>query len=149
MNRRDFLKGMSRDALQIAAEAIGQAVPPKPPTARSNRSGGWRSVPSAGSPRQYRQGDLVLVEDALAWLGLDEVGFYAIDAVCPHLGCLVRRVGGHFLCLCHGSRFRADGSHAEGPALRGMRHLQVDLDDGGRLVIRREKAVAPDDRFIA
>lgn len=149
MNRRRFLRQVSGDIARAAAEGIDpSAALPSAPEGR--HSTGAITVPTAGPPRRYKPGDWVLVEDALAWLGLDEIGFYALDAVCPHLGCLVRHVGGHFFCPCHGSRFALkDGARIEGAAPTGLRALEIELDGQGNLVIRRDRPAHPDDRFIA
>ncbi len=149
MNRRRFLRQISEDIARAAAEGIDPSAA-QPPIPERRTPAEPISVPTAGPPRQYQPGDWVLVEDALAWLGLDEVGFYALDAVCPHLGCLVRHVGGHFFCPCHGSRFGLkDGVRLEGPAPTGLRALEIALDGQGNLVIRRDRPAHPDDRFIA
>jgi Rieske Fe-S protein len=106
-------------------------------------------IPTAGSPRQYKRGDLVLVLDGLAWLGYDEIGFYAIDALCPHLGCLITRSGAGFLCPAHRSHFDLSGVCKTGPAHTNLRYLMVDLDSQGQLIIHRDKLTTPTDRFIA
>ena len=90
MNRREFFKGLSDET-------------------RAETRARLPVVPTAGSPRQYRAGTRVLVEDARAWLCRDRLGFYAIDAHCPHLGCLVRPQENGFVCPCHDSRFNAAG----------------------------------------
>ena len=58
--------------------------------------------------------------------GTDVVGVYrdedgdehVVDAVCPHMGCLVRWNDGErtWDCPCHGSRFEVDGRVIDGPA---------------------------------
>jgi Rieske Fe-S protein len=133
MNRRDFL----RQTLRTPAD-----------TSESARL--FPLVARAGSPRQYRAGTRVLVEEARAWLCRDALGFYAVDAHCPHLGCLVRRSDdGRFVCPGHGSHFNADGQREAGPAAHELRYLYVDLDEAGNLVIRRERSADPNDRLIA
>jgi Rieske Fe-S protein len=43
--------------------------------------------------------------------------FMAFSAVCTHQGCLVDKIaGGTINCPCHGSKFKLDGSVANGPA---------------------------------
>jgi Rieske Fe-S protein len=106
-------------------------------------------VSTAGLPLQYGAGTCILVENVHAWLCRDAVGFYAIDAHCTHLGCLVRLAEAGFLCPCHHSHFGAAGEHISGPAPQGLRYLYVDLDASGRLIIRRDRAADPNDRLIA
>ena len=146
LNRRDFLTRFSQEILENATQALDESRA-SASSRHAKRPVSVPTMPSAGAPDQYQPGDMVLVEDALAWLGRDDLGFYAMDAVCPHLGCLVRHVGGHFLCLCHGSRFLANGAYVEGPAPHGMRYLDVSLDKTGKLIIRRDKTVTAQDRL--
>ncbi len=89
MNRRDLLKDVAGIPRPEEPRPLEHIV----------------AVPTAGSPRQYRAGARVLVEDARAWLCRDDVGFYAVDAHCPHLGCIVRPTEDGFICPCHQSRF--------------------------------------------
>lgn len=143
MNRRDFFKRSARDIQRIAANAQPEARPPaNPPAAR-------RAAQSAGSPEGYQPGDLVLIWEARAWLGRDRLGFYAFDAICPHLGCLTTREEEALVCPCHGSRFAPDGRRLSGPARADLPHFEVDLDEAGRLIIRRGTIVDPGERFIA
>ncbi len=53
-----------------------------------------------------------------------------LSAVCPHLGCLIDRLGDHFNCACHVSSFAADGRALEGPSPRGMDPIEVRVRDG-------------------
>jgi len=53
----------------------------------------------------------------------------AYSARCTHLGCHIDRiVGDEAVCPCHGSRYRADGTVAAGPATRPLTPLRVDQD---------------------
>lgn len=72
------------------------------------------------------QGDVALIRD--------QEGLYALSLVCPHLGCRPawQQPQARFLCPCHGSAFALDGQRLFGPAPRGLRHLWVELDAGGR-----------------
>lgn len=144
MNRRNFFREMG----QGAARALGRSSKPQPAPKRSP----YRQVPSAGRPRDYQAGDLVFVEDAMAWLAVDLTGFYAIDARCTHLGCLVEfdASGGEFICPCHGSRFGRTGALQGGPARSGLRYLRVHLDEASdTLRIDRSRVVEASERLVA
>lgn len=134
MNRREFFQEVG--ALPEKEEAA-PAIPP------------IQSVPTAGSPRAYKTGARVLVEEAQVWLCRDSAGFYAVDARCPHLGCIVRPFEGGYICPCHRSRFDAVGERTSGCAPRGLRFFYVDLNADGHLTIDRSRAVDPRDRFMA
>lgn len=139
MNRREFLQQLTDPIREEMSAPIDPALIELP----------YTSVPTAGSPRQYPRGARVLVEDVQAWLCRDDGGFYAIDARCPHLGCLVRPTQTGFVCPCHKSRFDAAGERKSGSAQRGLRSLYVDLDADGHLVISRERTVDPRERLMA
>lgn len=136
MNRRNFLS-IPHDA----------SAPAKPRVVK--RDIPLVSTPTAGYPREYARHMWVLIEDARAWLVRDSLGFYAIDAACSHLGCMVLFDEDAFVCPCHSSIFTIDGVVTSGPSRHPLRFLMVDLDSNGKLVIRRDQTVSPDDRFIA
>lgn len=53
----------------------------------------------------------------------------AFSASCTHLGCRLERIAGdEVVCPCHGSRYRADGTVAAGPATRALAPLRVEPD---------------------
>jgi Rieske Fe-S protein len=143
MNRRDFFKVVPDAVASAAANS-------QPPAAHAPLiSPPYRAVAAAGSPRQYHAGECVFVEDVRAWLCRDSLGFYAIDAHCTHLGCIVRLDATGFACSCHHSHYSRAGAGEAGPAPRDLRYLYVDLDADGNLIIYRDHAAAPGDRFIA
>jgi nitrite reductase/ring-hydroxylating ferredoxin subunit len=53
----------------------------------------------------------------------------ALNAKCPHLGCIVdfNREKGNFQCPCHESAFAENGDKLYGPSLRGMDHLATEV----------------------
>ena len=71
--------------------------------------------------------------------GTDVVGVYrdedgddhVVDAVCPHLGCLVQWNDGErtWDCPCHGSRFAVDGRVLDGPATEDLPARSRGTDD--------------------
>lgn len=47
---------------------------------------------------------------------------YALDPVCPHLGCLVafKEREQEYVCPCHGGTFNAEGKYISGPPPHGL-----------------------------
>jgi cytochrome b6-f complex iron-sulfur subunit len=90
---------------------------------------------------------LTYVPAATAWLGRDEEGFYALSAICPHLGCTVQAAtGAVFDCPCHGSRFDGQGRVLEGPATAPLSFLAVSLEEG-EIVVHPGHAVPSQTRI--
>jgi Rieske Fe-S protein len=72
-------------------------------------------------------GDVIVHRDASGRL-------HAYSSRCTHLGCRIDRIlDGEAACPCHGSRFRADGTVARGPAVRPLvpATLEPDKATGG------------------
>jgi cytochrome b6-f complex iron-sulfur subunit len=146
-DRREFLAWLTRGSLvAVSALAIGQV-------ARFFAYAPAGEVPSvipAGKPEPFAAGTSTYVGAARAYIGHDSGGLYAIDAVCTHLGCLVQQKAGEgFACPCHGSRFAADGQVQNGPASRPLRHLALDRNPDGQVVVDRSQPVAPEARLAA
>jgi menaquinol-cytochrome c reductase iron-sulfur subunit len=72
--------------------------------------------------------------------------FWAISAVCTHLGCVVdwKPDQAEFYCSCHGSVFSKDGSNMSGPAPKPLLWYALSLAPDGSLVVDSKKQVAPD-----
>jgi len=94
----------------------------------------------AGWPAEYRRGEVSdrHAAERRVWIVREnDGGFYALRAVCTHLGCtpiwLARE--NKFKCPCHGSGFRPSGENFEGPAPRALERVQITLDDDGQLVV--------------
>jgi len=100
-----------------------------------------------GSPEEYAMGSLTHVENAQAYLGRDERGFYAIVAICTHLGCTPRLESNEFACPCHGSRFARDGSVLASPATRALDRAFVGRNANGKLFVDRSRIVDANYRF--
>ena len=94
-------------------------------------------------------GALTYVAEARVYVGHDTHGLYAIDAVCPHLGCLVElEQDGSFACPCHGSQFDSTGLAQVGPTTKPLRHLQLGLEQDGQLLVDRTQPAAPTTRLM-
>jgi len=79
----------------------------------------------------------------------DKDGFWAITAVCTHLGCqpAFLQEQGIFVCPCHGSRFDAEGRVLAGPATKDMDLAALRIDGQGNLVAYPKEKVRPGYRF--
>ncbi|MCI0476364.1 MAG: ubiquinol-cytochrome c reductase iron-sulfur subunit [Anaerolineales bacterium] len=100
-----------------------------------------------GMSDAYALGSLTYIETARVYLGRDARGFYAIIAICTHLGCAPRFDDGEFVCPCHGSRFARDGSVLAAPATRPLDRAFVGRAASGKLFVDRSRIVDPNCRF--
>jgi menaquinol-cytochrome c reductase iron-sulfur subunit len=117
-----------------------------------------------GVPLDFPDG-LKFLPDQRLFVFREGKTFYAVSAVCTHLGCTVRaealprpetatvegktlRLTHRFLCPCHGSRYSGDGGNVSGPAPRPLAwyHLEVAPDDG-QLVVDLAHEVGRDFRL--
>jgi cytochrome b6-f complex iron-sulfur subunit len=142
INRRHLLNWFGRGSLLAAAAAatsqILRFLAYEPPDATPK-------VFPVGFPDAYPRDAVTYVAEARVYIGRDERGIYAVDAVCPHLGCLVEVRGEvEFVCPCHGSRFSSEGRPETGPATQPLRFLHIRLDPAeGQLAVDRSQQVEP------
>jgi Rieske Fe-S protein len=47
-----------------------------------------------------------------------------LDLACPHAGCQVNKEGDKYVCPCHNSQFKLDGTLIQGPATTGLKKCQ-------------------------
>jgi cytochrome b6-f complex iron-sulfur subunit len=68
-------------------------------------------------------------------------GFYALIAVCTHLGCTPNYLPteSKFKCPCHGSGFRLTGINFEGPAPRPLERAAISLADDGQILVDKSR----------
>lgn len=71
--------------------------------------------------------------------------FYALSAVCTHLGCVVNYKADQKIiaCPCHGSKFDTAGNVLHGPAPQPLQHFSVSINEHGLIVIDKSQIVAP------
>jgi cytochrome b6-f complex iron-sulfur subunit len=118
----------------------------------------------AGLPEQFSEGATFL-EDQRVFIFRDQKTFYAISAVCQHLGCTVKLVSlnqpktvtieGHpveerreFHCPCHGSKYYGNGINYAGPAPRPLTWYQLAVSpDDGQLIVDLSQPVNRDFRL--
>jgi len=93
----------------------------------------------AGFPSEYNVGEVdVRWKDAFGvWLVRIPEGFYALIAVCTHLGCSPNWLVAEnkFKCPCHGSGFYMSGMNFEGPAPRPLERARIVLADDGQILV--------------
>ena len=101
-------------------------------------------VVNAGKPGRYEPDSVTLDPANGIYLVHSPQGFYALSAVCTHLGCLTawKQELGMIACPCHGSKFHPDGTKIEGPAPRPLPWLRMWLSDDGDLMVDRSQPLA-------
>jgi cytochrome b6-f complex iron-sulfur subunit len=88
-----------------------------------------------GPAQNYPPGSRTFVSEAQAFILHTAVGYEALSAICPHLGCSVSADNEEFNCPCHGSRFDSSGGYKQGPANDSLRKLSVNVMGNGRLTL--------------
>jgi cytochrome b6-f complex iron-sulfur subunit len=107
-------------------------------------------VVSAGKPEHYPVDSVTLDLLASIFVVHAKEGFYALSAVCTHLGCLSvwKPDAGVIACPCHGSSFRRDGTVIAGPAPRPLPWLKMWMGEDGSLRVDRSTLVAANEGFV-
>jgi cytochrome b6-f complex iron-sulfur subunit len=105
---------------------------------------------NAGRPDRYPPDSVTLDIENSIYVVRSPQGFYALSAVCTHLGCLTvfRPESGNIACPCHGSEFRRDGKVIAGPAPRPLPWLKIWLGEDGALMVDRSATVAPQTEYL-
>jgi len=92
-----------------------------------------------GFPSEYTVGEVdTRWKDAYGvWIVRNSDGFYALIAVCTHLGCSPNWLAAEnkFKCPCHGSGFYKTGVNFEGPAPRPLERARIVLSDDGQILV--------------
>jgi len=138
--RRDFLNEITFGALAVAglgsAAVTYQYMSPnvlfEPPTR-------FR----AGNPDLYPVNSVTFLQDQQVYIVRTPAGFYAVSAVCTHLGCITQwKAENHLIeCPCHGSKFERDGAKVAGPAPRPLPHFSIALTADGELVVDKLETI--------
>jgi menaquinol-cytochrome c reductase iron-sulfur subunit len=160
-DRRDFLltlgAGAGAAALTAQTAASLRSLVP-------NVSYDSPTTVKLGPPADYPDGIKFLADERLFVFRQGNT-FHAISAVCTHLGCTVRaealanaqtaNLGGtevrlthRFLCPCHGSEYKGDGSNVAGPAPKPLAWYRLTVaPDDGQLVVDLADQVGSDFRL--
>ncbi|SRR5216684_810586 len=96
-------------------------------------------IVKAGKPDQFAPNTVTLDPQSGIYLVNSTKGYYALGAICTHLGCLTawKPELNLIACPCHGSRFNTDGVKVAGPAPEPLPWLKVWLADDGYLMVDR------------
>jgi cytochrome b6-f complex iron-sulfur subunit len=115
-------------------------------------------------PKEFKVGPIDSIQpnsviyepEQKAFVVRDEQGsFYALSAVCTHLGCTTKwtasGVGGNpnavIACPCHGSFFNKKGELLQGPAQRGLDKFRLRLEDN-KLVVNTAEIVSEEEMIL-
>ena len=147
LNRRDFFIKFGATSLAVAgAGSMAFALRYLSPNVLYEPS----PVVSAGKPEHYPENSVTLDPRLGLFVVRSAQGFYALNAVCTHLGCLTvwKPEAGVIACPCHGSTFQRDGSVIAGPAPRPLPWLKMWMSDDGDLMVDRSVIVAPQKDYV-
>jgi len=142
VSRRDFLNEIAFSALGVAG--VGSAVV----TYRYLSPNVLFEPPTkfrAGSPELYPVNSVTFLPEQQVYVVRTSDGFYAVSAVCTHLGCVTqwKPDSDQIACPCHGSKFKPDGTKIEGPAPRPLPHFLITLTLDGELQVDKLENVKP------
>lgn len=144
--RRDFLgiAAMVSFFVTIGTAFLGIVRLPKPAVLPESASRF-----KIGFPEDLPLDSRHFIEKRNVWVFRDTRGFYAVSAICTHLGCILseKAQGGGYECPCHGSDFDEYGRVLSGPAPRGLDWLELSLAADGRLMVDTAKSVSLGTRF--
>ena len=97
----------------------------------------------AGYPAEYPLGmvNTNYMAKYGVWIVREATGFYALMAVCTHLGCTPVWFASEdrYKCPCHGSTFTKEGVNYEGPAPRPLERVKISLGEDGQLLVDKRK----------
>jgi cytochrome b6-f complex iron-sulfur subunit len=134
ITRRDFLNEITVGALGVAG--LGSVVVTyqySSPNVLFEPATTFR----AGGPNLYPIHSVTFLQDQQVYIVRMPEGFYAVSAVCTHLGCITqwKPDTDQIACPCHGSKFKPDGTKIEGPAPRPLPHFAISLTEDGELLV--------------
>ena len=142
INRRDFLNEITLGALGIAGlGSVAVTYQYFSPNVLFEPSTTFR----AGNPDLYPVHSVTFLQDQQVYIVRTPEGFYAVSAICTHLGCVTqwKPDADMIACPCHGSKFHADGTKIEGPAPRPLPHFSVTLTEDGELLVDKLQNIKP------
>lgn len=140
LNRRQFFVKVGMTSIAIAAAGTGVfAYEYLSPNVLYEPS----PIVNAGKPDRYPPESVTLDPETGIYIVRDPQGFFALSAICTHLGCLTafKPELGIIACPCHGSKFDRNGTKVAGPAPKPLPRLRIWLSDDGELMVDRSSPV--------
>jgi cytochrome b6-f complex iron-sulfur subunit len=100
----------------------------------------------AGDPDRYPVNSVTLLQDQLIYIVRTASGFYAVSAVCTHLGCITqwKPEVNTITCPCHSSKFQPTGERLEGPAPLPLPHYAINFTADGELQVDKLQIIKAD-----
>jgi cytochrome b6-f complex iron-sulfur subunit len=142
ITRRDFLNEVALGALGITGlGSVAVTYQFFSPNVLFEPSPTFR----AGNPDLYPVHSVTFLQEQQVYIVRVPEGFYAVSAVCTHLGCVTqwKPDADMIACPCHGSKFKADGTKIEGPAPRPLPHFAISLTADGELLVDKLQDIKP------
>ena len=142
VTRRDFLNEVTMGALGIAGlGSVAVTYQYFSPNVLFEPSTTFR----AGNPDLYPVHSVTFLQDQQVYIVRMPDGFYAVSAVCTHLGCITqwKPDADMIACPCHGSKFHPDGVKIEGPAPWPLPHFAISLTADGELIVDKLQIIKP------
>jgi cytochrome b6-f complex iron-sulfur subunit len=140
VSRRDFLNEITAAALGITG--LGGAVV----TLNYISPNVLFEPPSRfriGPPEDYPVNSVSFLREQQVFVVRTVNGFFAVSAVCTHLGCITEWKPDDNLieCPCHGSKYTREGKKVAGPAPRSLPHFSIQLGPDGQLVVDKMNTI--------
>jgi cytochrome b6-f complex iron-sulfur subunit len=103
------------------------------------------AIVNVGKPEIFAMNSVTMDVNSGIYLVRADEGFFALNAVCTHLGCLTawNQELGIIACPCHGSKFTRTGEKIEGPAPKPLPWLKTWVSDEGDLMVDRSIDIPP------
>ena len=142
INRRAFFTKIGLGSLGIAAAGTaGFAYQFLSPNVLYEPS----PIINVGKPENFAVDSVTMDANSGIYVVRAAEGFFALNAICTHLGCLTawNQELGIIACPCHGSKFTRDGVKIEGPAPKPLPWLRTWVSDEGDLMVDRSTDIHP------
>jgi len=100
-------------------------------------------IVNAGKPESFALDSVTLDVNSGIYIIRSQEGFFALSAICTHLGCMTawKPELGIIACPCHGSKFNRDGVKIEGPAPKPLPWYRTWISDEGDLMVDRSTPI--------